>query len=1129
MKNTLLVIMLIFFAAVFATELQVENQNFNYEIINGFMQITSEDYTIFENIPGAPAIPLTGKIIDLGNAAEISEVSIKPMAEKSVQLEKPLYPVQKPFALSQQKLGFTEPASEFYSCIYPKKWLQSSSLQICGNKSFATVSIYSYKYNPENNTILIPEYFEIEIITKGILQTGRADNFATASVLDQLGFSNETRDPENYLVIAPEFFEDTVQPLLDWRFKQGWNVFFRNLTDIEANYAGEDLPAKIRNCIADLQSSESIDFVTLAGDPELLPVRYAFAFDCAYGAHEGENDLACDMYYSCLDGNWNADADTLYGEDEDEVDLLPEVFVGRIPADDELELNSYISKLISYEKGLVDNYETAGGFSMELWDGSNSEICQQYIYDNYFPSSYDINFIYGDENNSENAFAIINAGQNIIQHTGHAWTNILSLENYQRIYAHDVPNFTNEWGGMLYSIGCWSNAFDYESVGEAFVCTPERNFLGYIGNSSYGWGAPGAPAFGFSEFYQKEFFSILFTEDQMELGKTNALHKLAFIPYFAGTSVFKWVGYELNLCGDSAALMNTINPRDMQITVNRINYELVATILDGGFPVQGAVISSLGERWITDENGVCQLPWNNGQEFNHSVYAKGYRWQSITNTDVVELPQINILDLPDFLEMNEDQSIGISVTNPGQEDVSFSIYAECEELALDYSPEIIYSISQGETIDPVDIGIFYEGGNNLPNGSPFDIYININDQGETLAERNIRLLLKSGDFTLSEANWDEDDFYQGNNMPVSFEFTSYCNLNNINFIRIEVQQPDEYLTFETEEYFFYPTEITEGQTLGISNVLQISDALPDDFFAILEIGITVNWDENSQWQHTYAYCMGNGNLQLDEDFEDQLLWNGDNTWQRVDTFSFSGNNSLSCRPDSAGHYYISTPLLTWSQGSIISFNYKYQMPMYGEDGFMLKLVTDDYSENIVFLGSGGALVQDENRPESQVYIEGDWQNYSFDLDEILLQTPENGASWHLEFDFFCSEIIPDFSNYAEMEEIGIFIDDFVLEQTEFISEEENILPAGILNLYPNPFYSENSRSSITLEFNQDSEGEVKLDIYDLKGRLIRSQDQIIHAGKNTMDCDVSNLPSGLYFMKLTSENRRDFSKFVILR
>ena len=43
--------------------------------------------------------------------------------------------------------------------------------------------------------------------------------------------------------------------------------------------------------------------------------------------------MPTDLYYGGLDGTWDSDGDGIYGEaDEDtDVDLMPEVFVGRIP------------------------------------------------------------------------------------------------------------------------------------------------------------------------------------------------------------------------------------------------------------------------------------------------------------------------------------------------------------------------------------------------------------------------------------------------------------------------------------------------------------------------------------------------------------------------------------------------------------------------------------------------------------------------------------------------------------------------------------------------------------------------------------------------------------------------------
>ena len=129
-----------------------------------------------------------------------------------------------------------------------------------------------------------------------------------------------------------------------------------------------------------------------------------------------------------------------------------------------------------------------------------------------------------------------------------------------RINAANLSNLENEYGGIFYSIGCWSAALDYDSIGEALVMTEDKGQLAYIGNSRYGWGAPAASGFGFSEFFQKEFFKQIFWNDTTVISETNALQKLPFIPYFGGTSVYKWCAYQLNEVGDSYFNLINENP-----------------------------------------------------------------------------------------------------------------------------------------------------------------------------------------------------------------------------------------------------------------------------------------------------------------------------------------------------------------------------------------------------------------------------------------------------------------------------------------------------------------------------------------------------------------------------------------
>ena len=70
---------------------------------------------------------------------------------------------------------------------------------------------------------------------------------------------------------------------------------------------------------------------------------------------------------TCLDGDWNADGDALFGEgfwqgfEDDLADLYPDVFVGRAPVSTSTEVQTFIAKSTTYENtpppGYVDSDE----------------------------------------------------------------------------------------------------------------------------------------------------------------------------------------------------------------------------------------------------------------------------------------------------------------------------------------------------------------------------------------------------------------------------------------------------------------------------------------------------------------------------------------------------------------------------------------------------------------------------------------------------------------------------------------------------------------------------------------------------------------------------------------------------
>ena len=163
-----------------------------------------------------------------------------------------------------------------------------------------------------------------------------------------------------YLIITNEAMEAEFQRLADWKTQKGVPAVVRTVEWIEQNTRiGSDVGETIRNFIRDAYEKWGVEYVLLGGDTAVIPERLAYV-----SFYTGEN-IPTDMYYECLDGTWNADGDSLWGEGYssvsnpgDEADLYAEVYVGRLPAVSVSDATILIDKTINYEAPAVIDYKS---------------------------------------------------------------------------------------------------------------------------------------------------------------------------------------------------------------------------------------------------------------------------------------------------------------------------------------------------------------------------------------------------------------------------------------------------------------------------------------------------------------------------------------------------------------------------------------------------------------------------------------------------------------------------------------------------------------------------------------------------------------------------------------------------
>ena len=96
-----------------------------------------------------------------------------------------------------------------------------------------------------------------------------------------------------------------------------------------------------------------------------------------------------------------------------------------------------------------------------------------------------------------------------------------------------------------------------------------------------------------------------------------------------------------------------------------------------------------------------------------------------------------------------------------------------------------------------------------------------------------------------------------------------------------------------------------------------------------------------------------------------------------------------------------------------------------------------------------------------------------------------------------------------------------------VKGDETQIPTefGITSVYPNPF-----NSTTTVTYGLPVTSSVSLRLYDLSGREVRTLvEGNLQAGVHQTILNASDLPSGLYFVKLEASGRTNVSKVVLVR
>jgi len=433
-----------------------------------------------------------------------------------------------------------------------------------------------------------------------------------------------------FLIITNAAMAAEMQRLADWRTRTGVPTVVRTVEFIQANYPyGFDLQDRIRRFVREAYEQWGITHVLLGGDTDVIPPRFGRTtfFGGAY--------IPTDLYYSDLDGNWNADGDSLFGEayselanPGDEANLLPEVYVGRAPVSKVAQAKTFVDKVLQYSRTPVGDYEDRILFAGEVlfpqeWvppasislDGAQDcesaisrltpEMNALRLYENY--TAYDT--LGALRETRQAVLDSLKRGWGFMHHVGHGFRNSMSVGD-GAITNPDADALTNGnrlW--ILYSINCTSNAIDFASLGEAFILNPNGGAVANVGSTREDF-----PVTGRS--YQDEFYDLVFQDKVATVGEAFARQKFPFIGLAFYDNTHRWTQFTLALLGDPTMPVYTRRPATLAVTapatVSLAETTFTVHVQDAGGPVTGARVCLMktGEEYdvaTTNGSGDAQM------------------------------------------------------------------------------------------------------------------------------------------------------------------------------------------------------------------------------------------------------------------------------------------------------------------------------------------------------------------------------------------------------------------------------------------------------------------------------------------------------------------------------------------
>lgn len=334
----------------------------------------------------------------------------------------------------------------------------------------------------------------------------------------------------------------TLKDLRDHRIAHGMSSTIITVEAITAAYPGRDDAEKVRNFIIDAYRNGGTRYVLLGGDTNHVPFRLM---------HTRGKKIASDLYFGCLDGDFDANANNLFGEGpDDKCDYTYEVAVGRFSAENKAEMANAVYKTITAEntprnasfltKLINVNQKAAGVGDTAAWPRVFKRGSRELSIGFYHDTPYNKNDFLLRRMNSHNIGQFIWASHG----EPHKLGNGIGFDAAKGLTNGDQFFF-------IHTIACLSGKFQTDCIAE-HLATETRSggmFAGIFNSVT-----SEATSSGIARYIHEAFPKVYYEDGITRLGDVRAALQYIHADIYKTDELAHHTTFHHNLFGDPAAL-----------------------------------------------------------------------------------------------------------------------------------------------------------------------------------------------------------------------------------------------------------------------------------------------------------------------------------------------------------------------------------------------------------------------------------------------------------------------------------------------------------------------------------------------------------------------------------------------